>query len=379
VYESIYKPYITIQADVLDNVPGGLIKSLDLKPGDPIEFSFDSVENQPYDGKVYLSGIDKDKKKNNLRSTSYVIDGIGPAWFRDQQSIVKQSYQFIPATQVMASIHNNYVGGDAPLRILDQSIGPVDQEAYRVFGIKPFKAIENLMARATYGSVKTGTTMYYRDQNSYVLSPLETLFKQLQAQETFFQDNTLGRYITDFDKAKITITQIAAHVDQTNPGRQGANKVAAASSQGVGHFNLRSSKNTILQAKKMITSQLGQAIRGGTPHGGRANYFMFDPSKLSKEQQEFQKVRDENAYKAQFINGTNFTVMVPINNGTKLTVGKGVGLKLLAPQGDLSTYAGSDQSGVYMVTTLVHALTFGDTLTNGFTCFECSDDGNQNG
>ena len=377
VYESIYKPYITIQVEVLDNVPGGLIKNIDVKPGDPMEFSFDSVDNTPYDGKVYLSGIDKDKKKSNLRATNYIIDGIGPAWFKDQQNIIKQSYEFVPATQVMATIHNNFVGGDAPLRVLEQSIGPVDKELYRVFGLKPFKAIENLMARANYGSVKSGTTMYYRDKDSYVLGPLEVLFRQLQAQETFYQINTLGRFITDFDKAKVSITQISSHVDETNPGRQGANKVTSASNQGVGHYNLRSAKNTLLNTKKMITSGLGEAISGGSAHGGRPNFFIFDPSKLSKEQQEFQKIRDENAYKAQFVNGTNFTVMVPINNGTKLTVGKGVGLKLISPQGDLTTHAGSDQSGVYMVVTLVHALTFDGQLTNGFTCFECSDDGSQ--
>ena len=375
VYESIYKPYITIHAELLDNSPGGISKNLGLKSGDPITFSFDAIEGRSYDGQVYLLGVKGETKNDSLRAVHYIVKGIGSSWMKDQQTLVKQAYQHIPATQVISAIHNSYVGGDGGLRILEGSIGPVDKEVHRVLGMRPFKAIDDLKDRCIYGSCKSGSTMYYRDRDGYVLAPLEVMFRQMGNQQTFVQDNTLGRFITDFEKAKNSIVAIHSLVDEEEVGRIGATKAASAAGQGLGHFNLRSKKNTILPPKMMLSGMVGQIISSVTQHGGKPNFFAFDPSKLDKAQQPFQKARDEWAYKAAFKNGVQFAVKVPINTGINVTVGKGVYLKLVPPQGDLTTDVGADQSGTYLVTTLVHTMKFDDRMFNGFTAFECAKGG----
>ena len=371
VYESIYKPYITIHCELSDKSVGGAIKNLGIVAGDEIKFSFDAIEGRTYDGTVHVLAIKGEAKTESLRSIQYTIKGIGPSWFSDQKTIVKQSYKDIPATSVIGSIHRNYIGNDAPLRILESSIGPVDKELYRVMGMKPFKAINDLKDRALYGSVKTGTTMYYRDRDSYVLAPLETMFNQMSSQQDFIQNGTLGRFITDFDRAKNCIIAIHTLVDEEQQtGR--APKIASAGSQEVGGFNLRTKKNTIINPKSFLSGMLG-SITGGGSHGGRPNFFAFDSSKLAMAQQPHIKACEENAYSAQLMDGVSFAVKVPINTGINCTVGKGVNLTLIPPQSDLSyDYIGEDMSGVYMITTLVHTLRFDASPVNGYTAFECS-------
>lgn len=384
LYESIYKPYITIHVELLDNTPGGVIKNIGPKPGDPLVFSFDVVEDNglfstkrwTYDGVVYLLGLKGETKNDSLRSVHYIVKGIGPSWMKDQKTIVQQPFQHISATRVMANIHNSYVGGDAGLRVLEESIGPVDKEVWWAQGIKPFLAIEKLKSRANYASVKTGSTMYYRDRDGYVIAPLEKMFKTMANQQTFVQKTTDGIYITDLETSKQTIVAIHSLVDENEMGRIGATRTASASSQAQGSFNLKSKENKYEAAKSFISSVGGILRGGGGQHGGKPNYGVFDSHKM-KEQAPHQKARAENAYLAQFKNGVQFAVKVPINTGINVTVGDGVFLKLIPPQGDMSvpSVLGQDQSGLYMVTTLVHTMKFFSSITNGFTAFECAKGG----
>lgn len=381
VYESISKPYLTAKITIIDN--NNILDNMGLVGGEPVSFSFDGGPNsQSYDANLYVLTVKGQKSNESLRAQIYDIECIGIAYFNDKKSLVQQSFKFIPGTQAISKIHGQFIGTDAGLRILAQSIGPLSLQSYIVSAQKPFKAINDIKKRLNYGGFQSGSTLYYRDRDSYVLGPLEALFAQLSPQQQFFQEATWGKNWFDEIRAQNSIISAVADVDYNDSGRTSMKDIADKASQEKKVFDFRIKD---LAVNKMagapgIGAVVGSAMSiastilggGAGGHGGRPNYSVMDSAHLPAQLDPSNKSEAEQLYNALIKNGPTITVKVPIQSGIQCTVGKGADLKLLPPVGDVNQIGPNMASGLYLITDLMHYLASDDRQCTGVSIFQCA-------
>jgi hypothetical protein len=380
VYETIQKPYITAKVTVIDN--NNVLDNMGLVGGEPVDFSFDGGEaSQSYDANLHVLKIKGQKSNESLRAQIYDIECIGPSYFNDKKNLVQQAFKFIPGTQAIQSIHSQYVGTDAPLRILAQSIGPLSLQSYIVSAQKPFKAINDIKKRLNFAGFQTGNCLYFRDAQSYVLAPLEALFANLNAQQTFYQEATWGKNWFDVVRAQNAIISAVADCDYNDSGRSSMTDIADKVSQEKKVFDFRIKDLAVNKAAGIpgIGAVVGSALSigaailgGGGSHGGRPNYSVMDSAHLPAQQDPSAKSEAEQLYSALVKNGPGITVKVPIQSGIQCTVGKGADLKLLPPVGDVNEIGPNMASGMYLITDLMHYLCSDDRQMTGVTIFQAA-------
>lgn len=384
VYESIKKPYLTAKITIIDN--NNVLDNMGLVGGEPVEFSFDGGPETPsYDASLHVLTIKGQKSNESLRAQIYDVECIGVAYFNDKKALVQQSFKFLPGTEAIAKIHGQFIGTDAGLRILAQSIGPLSLQSYIVSAQKPFKAINDIKKRLNFAGFQTGSCLYFRDAQSYVLAPLEALFAQLSAQQTFFQEATWGKNWFDEVRAQNSIISAVADVDYNDSGRTSMKDIADKVSQEKKVFDFRIKD---LAVNKMagipgIGAVVGSAmsvasavLSGGIGgHGGRPNYSVMDSAHLPAQLDPSNKAEAEQLYQALIKNGPTITVKVPIQSGIQCTVGKGADLKLLPPVGDVNNIGPNMASGMYMITDLMHYLCSDDRQMTGVTIFQAAKGG----
>lgn len=379
VYETIQKPYLTAKITIIDN--NNVLDNMGLVGGEPVEFSFDGGDGPTYDASLYVLKVKGQKSNDSLRAQIYDIECIGVAYFNDKKNLVQKSFKFIPGTQAIQSIHSQYVGTDAGLRILAESIGPLSLQSYIVSAQKPFKAINDIKKRLNYGGFKSGSTLYYRDRDSYVLGPLEALFAQLSAQQTFYQEATWGKNWFDVVRAQNAIISVVADCDYNDSGRSSMSDIADKVSQEKKVFDFRIKDLAVNKSASMpsIGSIVGSAfslasavLGGGSSHGGKPNYSVMDSAHLPTQLDPSAKSEAEQLYGALIKNGPGLTVKVPIQSGIQCTVGKGADLRLLPPVGDVNEIGPNMASGMYLITDLMHYLCSDDRQMTGVTIFQCA-------
>ena len=379
VYETITKPYLTAKVTVIDN--NNVLDNMNLVGGEPVTFSFDGGDEPTYDCTLYVLSCKGQQSSQSLRSQIYDIECIGIAYFNDKKALVQKSFKFTPGTQAIQMIHNQFVGGDAPLKVLAQSLGPLSLQSYIVSAQKPFKAINDIKKRLNYGGVASGSTLYFRDAESYVLAPLETLFATMGVQQVFYQENTWGKNWFDVLRAQNAIISAVADVDFNSSGRTSMKDVADKAVQEKTVFDFRIKDFSIKKAAAAIgagalggAGQLASAIIGGAAggHGGRPNYSVMDSAHLPSQLDPSAKSEAEQLFMALHKNGPCVTVKVPIQSGIYCTVGKGVDLKLLPPVGDVNDIGPNLAAGKYLVTDLMHYLASDDRQLTGVTVMQCS-------
>lgn len=381
VYETITKPYLTAKITIIDN--NNVLDNMGLVGGEPVSFSFDGGDGTPtYDADLHVLSIKGQKSNESLRAQIYDVECIGVAYFNDKKSLVQQSFKNIPGTQAIAKIHGQFIGTDAGLRILAQSIGPLSLQSYIVSAQKPFKAINDIKKRLNFAGFQTGSTLYYRDRDSYVLGPLESLFAQLSAQQTFYQEATWGKNWFDEIRAQNAIISAVADVDFNDSGRTSMKDIADKVSQEKKVFDFRIKDLAVNKlaslpvvgalvgsAMSITSSVLGGGIGG---HGGRPNYSVMDSAHLPAQLDPSNKSEAEQLYQALIKNGPTITVKVPIQSGIQCTVGKGANLKLLPPVGDVNNIGPNMASGMYLITDLMHYLVSDDRQCTGTTIFQAA-------
>ena len=379
VYETIMKPYITAQATIIDN--DNILNNLNLTGGESCSFCFDGNRGPIYEQDLFVLSIKGEKSSQSLRTMIYTVELIGEAYFKDKKSLVQQSFKHIPATDAIKQIHNKFIGTDAPLRILSDSLGAIAKESHIVSSVKPFKAIADIRKMLNYAKYDTGNSLYFRDAKSYVLGPLEQLFDELQNQNEFFQRSTWGISFLDLSRVENAIIAAIADVEFGSNGRGGLKDIAGVASQEKKVFDMKAKKVIInklasqIKPGKVIGDALGmlsevvQGVVGG--HGGVANYMTMDSANLPAVTDGSNNSEKERLYAALVKNGPCMTVKVPIQSGMICTVGKGIKLNLLPPTGDLGV-GRNLTSGQYLVHSLCHDLKTDDRMVNATTTMSCA-------
>lgn len=374
VYETISKPYITAQLLIIDNA--NLIENMQLVGGEQCEFAFDGG-GKVYEQKLNLLAVKGEKSNQSLRSVMYTIDLIGDEWFKDQGTMIQKSFKGVPGTAAIKTIHSEAFG--TALKVLQGSLGPISLQSYIVNSKNPITAIQDIRKRLTYANA-SGLTMYFRDANGHVLSPLETLFSQLQAQDYFLQKATWGADWFDILRTQNAIIAAIAEVDGNKNGRGGAHDIASAAKQSKTVFD--SKKKSVIEevlgksvtpgklsgTSKAIASNILKGFMGKL--GGKANFWALDSAHVSKETDQSVKSEKEQLYNALVKNGPVITVKVPIQSGINCTVGQGVFLDLLPHVGDLNSGT-SSVKGMYLVKDLMHELFLDNRLVQATTTMAC--------
>lgn len=379
VYESMCTPYIKCDVTVIDNK--GILAALTEDYGTlanlPVRFAFDDGETIYERKEQRVFSVDSQPAQEAKRAQVYNVTTIGESYFKDRSNLVQQSFKNTPATQAAQAIHNRFLGGDAPLNILRQSLGMIAKDtigSFPVSNFKPFKAIEDVLRTATY-NIAANPTVYFRDALSYQLGPLQSFFQQAQAEVEVIERATWGVTVHDmFEAAHYSVVSAAVLVDKADrdSGTGGGARVgnlAAAAYQSENVFDLAQGILTKdIPAKALDFASLlpgfGQSIGRA---GGMMNVLLQNSLRRDPQHDPSIKRTQEAQFLASVSDATKYLVKVPIRAGLKMTPGKGVNARLLAPAGaeDRARPVG----GLMIVADVVHDCYFDEREAQAFSTF----------
>lgn len=363
VYETMCKPYITATITLIDN--NGFVNGLQLKGGEQVSFAFDGG-GRVYESTQYITQIEDPQQSENLRSTTHLIHTATESYFNDKANLVQRSDVNTTASSVAQQIHNQFVGTDAPLKVLQSTLGMIaksDIGGFITANKKPFKAIEDIMSQASYGKYKSGSTVYFRDRDSYVLAPLEHLFETMSPQATFVQKKTWGADWRDtFTSTNAIIA--ARTVSDENSQRGGASKLAATASGGLNIFDIAKGTNVVDKIASKASGVLSQFAKRG---GGIPNVLQTDSRRNELSSDQAVNQVEQNSFQASVKDGVNYLIKVPIQSGIDCTVGKAINAKLIAPVGDQNTPSRNYIGGLMLVADLMHECYFDDRSVQATT------------
>ena len=373
IYETMCKPYLT--ATIVINDTSNIINNLQLRGGEKVVVVVDTGIGKIYETVQYILKIDDQPSPENYRAVIYTISTASESFFNDRAGMVQRSDVNIPATAAASAIHSEYVGTDAPLNIAMASMGllaKTDIGGFVTSNKKPFKAIEDILARASYGAYKTGSTVYFRNAKEYVIAPLEHLFQTMSSSETFIQKQTWGSDWRDTFGSYNAIIYAAARVQEVDKQRGGMAQIAAAAKGAINVFDNAKGTEVVMKAATAAASKFASNLSeaamkfGKGKYGGIPNVMQMDTRRNDPSNEQSLNAVDQNLFQAQVKDSVNYYIKVPIQSGINVTAGKGFTAKLLPPVGDLNQ-GRSLTGGLMLAADVCHEFTFKDTLVQGTT------------
>ena len=370
-YESMCLPYRRAQITVVDN--SGWISEMAASrqgslAGLPVQLAFDAGEDIYEMKEQVIQSVKSTPSPENRTVKIYQIGTIGSSYVNDRKNLVQKAFTNIPASSAASLIHNQFLGGDAPLSCLRSSIGMIAKDtigSFPISNIKPFKAIEDILSRVTYGGITANPTVYFRNADSYVLAPLQQIFQSSGSGVTIVEKATWGTSIGDmFDNAHYGVIAATLLVSPEDADQAGSNisSRAAAASQGLNIFNTAGNIQSV-QKFASLTS-LGGLISsiGGTfsRQGGSMNNFLFnilqnelsaDPSIGRVQEQEFL---------ATVADADKYLIKYPLRAGLKTTAGGSLNARLIGP-------TGRQIGGQMLLSDVMHECNFNDRAVQGTT------------
>ncbi len=332
IYESMCKQYVTSEFTIVDN--NNVINTLGLSGTEPVSFAFDGG-GRVYESTHYITTIDGEESSDNLRSVIYKINAVGPSFYLDRANLVQRSDVNIPGSAVIQSIFGQYLGGDAPLNILPSlgMIAKTDIGGFVTANKKPITAIMDIARKMTYGGYKTGSTMFFRNRDEYVIAPLEHIFATMGSQETFEQRATWGSEWEHIFTSTHAIISAATIIDKDKgTGRGGATSSAMASQGALNVFDIAKGMETMPPQFGIMAGKINKFIRGKL--GGIQNVLQMDSRRNEPSTEQSLNAIQENMFRARVKDGVQYLIKVPIQSGINVTVGRGLTAKLVPPAGD---------------------------------------------
>lgn len=364
-YESMCRQYITSTITLIDN--NNAVNTLGLKGTEPISYAFDGGTTRIYSSNQYITTITGEEQSGSLRSVIYTINAVGPAFYLDRANLVQRSDVNIPGSSVIQSIFSQYLSGDAPLNILP-SLGLIAKTEIGGFvtaNKKPITAIQDIAKKLTYGGYKTGSTMFFRNRDEYVIAPLEHIFNTMGSLESYEQRATWGsewHHIFTSTNAIVAASTIRDKEDST--GRASATSSAMASMGALNVFDIAKGMEIFPPKFGISAGGINKFIRGKL--GGIQNVLQLDTRRNEPSHDQSLNAVQENMFRASVKDGVQYLIKVPIQSGINATVGKGIRAKLLPPTGDLNRGYNNIPSH-FLVADLCHTTFFDSREFSAFT------------
>lgn len=365
-FETICKPYLT--ATILINDSGNLINSLELTGGDPVSFVIDTGIGKMIESKQFILTVqESDQQGDNKRSKLYQITTASESYFNDRANIVQRSDVNIPMTAAAQQIHNQFVGSDAPLNVMMQSLGMIaktDIGGFITSNKKPFKAINDIISRASYGQYKSGTSVYFRNMEEYIIAPLEHLFATMSPRIQLIEKETWGSDWQDTFNSYNAIIHATTKVEEGS-GTTGSHETAATAKQAINMFDVTGGKEVIQQLGQMVgTTALSKFAKGRM--GGLPNVLQMDTRRNEPSNDQGMNIIQENLFKAKVKESVNYYIKCPIQAGINIVAGRGFEAKLLPPVGDLNK-GHNRVGGLLLAADVHHECNFASTTVQGTT------------
>jgi hypothetical protein len=361
VYESMCTPYIKADITIVDNA--GLIadisESVGGLAGQPVTFAFYDGQNYYERKEQVVFTVDASPSEENKRVQIYNIGTIGVSYVDDRKSFVQKSLRDETAVNGASKIHRTYLNSDrVGLSVISSSRGALAKDTiggYEVSNLKPFKAIEDILKRASYASA-SNPTVYYRDANQFVIGSLEDIFRTSFPQTVVQERSTWGASIHDmFERAHYGVIAAGVIVDQedVNKARSRLHNVAAAAYQNLNIFD--AANNSIIQDKKATATSLASYVAASAANkiGGSLNVHQLNSLRNEPSQDPTYKRQQENEFLSKVKDATKYLVKIPIRAGLQCTVGKGIQADLLAP-GDGLTRPSKKVGGHMLIADIMH-------------------------
>ena len=373
VYESMCTPYRKCEFTVIDN-SGWVAEAQERHglAGMPMTFAFDAGEEVYSSNEMVIQSVKAAPSESNRSAKVYQIGCIGRSYVNDRKNLVQKAFTNIPASQAAALIHNQFLGGDAPLQLLQSSIGMIAKDtigSFPINNVHPFLAVQQLLERATYGPMYANPTVYFRNRDAYVLAPLQQLFQTASAPVTIRESATWGTRLSHmFDETHYAVMAATLLIDPEDGSRAGSNlgRSAQAAHQGLNIFDSAGNIQTI-QKFASLTS-LGGLVRavGGimSRQGGSLNNLIFNSLRANLANDPAIGRVQEQEFLARTGDADKYLIKYPIRAGIKTTAGGGLDARLIGPKGALGV---RQIGGLMLIADLMHECYFDDREVQGTT------------
>jgi hypothetical protein len=359
VYETMCKPYITSEITLINE--NNFINVLQLKGGETVTFTILDSQGKTYSSTQYITGIPEQITSEGIRTEMVSITSASIAYHKDRANMVQSSHLLEPITSSISQIHSMYIG--TPLQIILPSLGMIAKKeigSYIVSNDKPFKAIRDLAARATYGAVPTGSTVYFENKYGHVLGPLQQIFANLDAniQADLIQKDTWGsswRHMLGGMNADHAIIAAKLYKKEEDPSKAGG---TVAQATGTAQYLFDQFARTHVIDK--VASGIGGLF--GVKNGGMQITQFFDKARNEASVDPSTKTNAEQAFQSAVKESPNYLIKCTIEAGMKITVGLGVSVKFAPPDPNMTS---NPMDGTYLVADICHEVYTDNRVVNG--------------
>lgn len=381
ITESLMRSFQTLEMVLVDNV--NIINTMEggLKGGEDIRLVFDDGQS----GVIYefvgkLHSIGGGNTIPNGRASIYKIIAMGLPYYGNKVGgKVQMSFKNVTGSEAIKRIHDEYLRADDADFEVDTSKGFLgEEEPFLISNLSPFQAIHMIRTRLTSDKFDTGCFCYYRDKDGYKLRQLEKMFAELEPQEFFLQDATMGKSISDYSNQGRNIIGFQSGTSFSGEGGKGSPLATYGVDKKVqtNYINFGEGYNKGPIKDPSPGKMTGDGSKGLTYDTGDTHYarqyklFPGDP-RLNKIDYVQEKSNDEQLYANLIRGGPCFTAKVPLDGGLRCTVGKGIYAELAAPVGSDSSTSENQTKGNYLIVNLKHHLRLNNTqMPMATTTFE---------
>lgn len=339
VYESIMKPYVSVEASLADNAD--LLNGLLSQPGVELTLSFGQPGQEPCQGVFAITSVEKSKSTGSLRTSRYSIYGYSRHMTRFPR--VQKAYRELPATGIAQDLVNSFLSPDKPLLVRAPSKGVLgnDHMPFNVNGVQIHKAIRAVLERAVSSVDPSSAYVFFENNKNMVVDTLENMINTMSPVATYYQRPLGQDFLRDMVLQNFVILSLRedSRIDVTSN--------VLADNQQVNPFDVFSHANTgrVVGEKSLVSTIMNIATNALRP-----------PTNLSQVLPERKKIAGD-------FDSQSLTIHVPLNPA--LTVGSGFAVELLAPAGDTDVPTRDTISGTHLATEVVHTVNLGQRRMQG--------------
>ena len=378
VYESLFKNHQSAEVMIMDT--NNIMNNMRLQGNEPAELVFESGSGGIYEASLKVLSIANENSSQGLRAQGTKVNLVGQAFLANQTMRIQQSFQNITGTDAIRNIHNRLGLTDGSLSASPSRGFIGEREPYIVSNQRPHDAIQDIRTRLTHDRYRTGAYAYFRNNEGYILKPLEELFSTMNVRERFTHDATMGKSYLDVYRQARNIIGYQAGTSFSNGGRFSvADVLRTADAARVSSFNTLGASYQQGQRQTPPTGQVSGSAPNPAPASSQSDrtftIFPHDP-RLEQFSKMIEKMAGEQRYIQQVQNAFNCTIQVMLDAGINCTVGQAVDANIAQPIGDLASPFGSNfVGGTMMVVNLRHHIKMYDTNPRATTILELAKGG----
>jgi len=299
-----------------------------------------------YKERFRIFSHDTKESRDNEFSIRHIhtLSLIGQEYYNDKHNNIIKMDSNITGTAAAAKIHNQYIQrndvGSLSVKVPSRGMIGSNRMPHSSMNVKPFKAINDILAKCTWSQYKTCAPVYFRNKRGHVIAPLQSLLEAGTIGLNFVENQTQGNQAMKYMGTSIGYQAILS-IKPLAPSGEASSGVKASEISGlmksVSYFESKSGQfnnvgnriNSVLknfgsvpglQAKiKPMLQEAYKGNRGGGQMFGIINEIMQNRA-IAKDGPGGYKVAQE-ALVTALTYADKYWVTVPGQSGLKVTCG----------------------------------------------------------